>query len=79
MVSNYLDLFGNNFKNLDDGIENYIIPAAKWKDLGRQTVLANKTILAAFGRSIINIAEDRTYATGETYLMWAILYLPILL
>lgn len=78
-VKNYVSIFSAMFKGLDDGSESYIIDDKIWEGIGRDTKAANATTPACFGRPIPNIAEDRTFFTAESYLIWATLYAPILL
>lgn len=78
-LHNYVLLISGEFKGLTAGKESYIIDAATWKEIGRMTVESNATIPSAFGRRIMNIAEDRTYFTAEAYLVWSTLYAPIIL
>lgn len=78
-LHNYVLHICGEFKGLDAGKEDYIINDKVWKEIGALTAKANATIPAAFGRSIPDIAEDRTYFTAEAYLVWSTLYAPILL
>lgn len=78
-IKNYVSLISGDFKEIGQGVESYVIPSATWKELGLATVLSNATIPSAFGRSIPNIAEDRTFFTAEAYLVWATMYSRILL
>lgn len=78
-ISNYVLLFCGNFKGLDSGSEDYVLSEAVWKEIGETTTAANKLIPSQFGRSIPNIADDRSFFTAEAYLVWATLYAPILL
>ncbi|KIO23574.1 hypothetical protein M407DRAFT_50963, partial [Tulasnella calospora MUT 4182] len=78
-AKNYVDHISGGFKEIGRGVESYVIPPAIWKEIGLATVLSNATIPSAFGRSIPNIAEDRTYFTAEAYLVWVTMYSRILL
>lgn len=79
MFKNYVLHISGEFKGLDAGIEDYILNNAAWKEIGRATVEANRTIPTAFGRRIPNISEDRTFFTAEAYVVWWTMYAPILL
>lgn len=61
------------------GRPSYVLTKKAQQEIGIATVRANKTIPAAFGRRIPNIADDRTYFTAEAYVVWFTLYAPILL
>jgi hypothetical protein len=79
MLENYTLLISGEFKGLDAGHEDYILPKHVWDEIGVATVTGNHTIPSAFGRSIPNIAQDRTFFTAEAYLVWWTLFAPILL
>ncbi|KAG8940966.1 hypothetical protein FRC04_004857 [Tulasnella sp. 424] len=78
-LSNLIDIFSGDFKKLDSGSEDYILPKGVWEEIGIATVEANATIPSAFGRKIGNVAKSRTFFTAESYLVWSTLYAPILL
>lgn len=78
-IENYVLFFSGDFKKLDAGTEDYIISKGLWNEIGAITVASNRTIPSQFGRSLPNIADDRTFFTAEAYLVWATLYAPILL
>jgi hypothetical protein len=67
------------FKNLDAGVEDYIIPASIWTEIGKETVSAGKNIPAAFVRSLGNIADEQGGYTAEGWAFWFIYLAPILL
>lgn len=78
-LKNYVKLISGDFKGLKGGRESFVLSDKTLKAIGAETVRANATIPAAFGRRIPNIAEDRTYFTAEAYVVWFTLYAPILL
>lgn len=78
-LSNMVDFISGNFKKLDAGSEDYILPKTVWEEIGVATVEANATIPSAFGRKIKNVATERHFYTAEAYLVWSTLYAPILL
>lgn len=79
LLKNYVLLISGDFKKLKAGRESYVISKKAWNEIGNETVKANATIPASFGRRIPNIAQDRTFFTAEAYLVWFTLYAPILL
>lgn len=78
-ISNYVLLFSGDFKGLDSGRENYVIPKAMWKEIGALKAASNSLIPSQFGRCIPNIVEDCTFFMAEVYLVWAMLIAPIVL
>lgn len=79
VVQNLVHLWMGNFKGLDEGVGQYVIPSHIWKIIGMETVAAVRDIPAAFVRSLGNIAEDRSHFTAEGWAFWFIYLAPILL
>ncbi|KIJ42299.1 hypothetical protein M422DRAFT_60377 [Sphaerobolus stellatus SS14] len=68
-----------DFKKLDAGSGSFEIPKSVWDRIGEATASSNNTIPSAFGRRLLNIAEDRTFFTAEAWLVWTTLLGPELL
>ena len=79
VVKNLIYMWMGKFKGLDAGREDYIIPQAIWKEIGKETVDAVKDIPSAFVRALGNIAEDSSYFTAEGWAFWFMYLAPILL
>ena len=79
VIKNLVNLWMGKFKDLDDGIEDYIIPAAIWADVGKETVSAVKDIPSSFVRSLGNIADEQGGYTAEGWAFWFLYLGPILL
>lgn len=79
IMSNMVLHWTGDFKGLNAGQEDYIIPEAQWKAIGRATVAANATIPSSFGRAIPDIAEEKHFFIAESYIIWFTLFAPILL
>lgn len=79
MFKNYTLHISGKFKGFDNGVEDYILSDAAWKEIGATTAEANRTMPSTFGRKIPNIAEERTFFTAEAYIVWWTMYAPILL
>jgi len=79
VVKNLIYMWMGKFKGLNARREDYIIPQAIWKEIGKETVDAVKDIPSAFVRSLGNIAEDSSYFTAEGWAFWFMYLAPILL
>jgi hypothetical protein len=73
------NLWMGKFKDLDDGKEDYIIPAVIWAEIGKETVSAVRYIPAAFVRSLGNIADEQGSYSAEGWAFWFMYLGPILL
>lgn len=74
----YVLHFTGNFKGLDAGREDYILPKNIQQEIGAATVAGNATIPSRFGRSIPNPITERSFFTAEAWVIWSTLYAPIL-
>jgi len=72
-------LWQGEYKGLDSGTGNYVIPHAMWRRIGIETRCAVKTIPAAFVRSIPNINTDFNSFTAEDNAFWLTWLAPYLL
>jgi hypothetical protein len=79
ILESLIDHWTHNFKGLDEGSEEYEIPPSVWAAVGEATLNSNKSIPSAFGRKILNIAEDRAFFTSEAWIIWSTLLGPVLL
>jgi len=79
VVKNLVNLWMGKFKELDSGIEDYIIPDHIWEKIGKETVDAVKNIPSAFVRSLGNIYENKGSYTAEGWAFWFMYLAPILL
>ena len=73
-----INLWCGNFKGLDAGTGNYIIPAPIWERIGIETRDTVKTTLASFVRLMLNIDTDFGNFTAEDsafWMTWLALYL----
>lgn len=77
MCKNYLLLFTGNFKGLNAGQEDYILPKDVLREIGEATVASNATIPAQFGRPLPNPVEERAYYTAEAYVNFFVYVAPI--
>jgi hypothetical protein len=71
-----ITLWRGEFKGLDAGTGNYIIPADVWNTIGEETRNSNHWIPAAFVRSIPNIDTDFGNFTAEASAFWMMYIAP---
>lgn len=79
IMENLIKLWTGEFKGLDAGSEDYIIPEKEWEAVGLATFACKAHIPSSFGRALPNIAEDRSFFIAESYIVWFTLLAPILL
>ncbi len=63
LLENMVLHWTGDFKGLDAGKEDYILDPRVWETIGEATEKSSATIPSAFGRKLLNIAEDRAYFT----------------
>lgn len=74
-----IQLWRGDFKGLDAGTGNYIIPAPIWEKIGIETRNAVNTTPASFVRSMPNIDTDFGNFTAEDSAFWMTWLAPYLL
>ena len=74
-----IKLWRGEFKGLDAGTGDYIIPPSIWAQIGIETRNAVKTIPASFVRSMPNIDNDFGNFTAEDSAFWMTWLAPYLL
>ena len=74
-----IKLWHGEYKSLNSGTGQYVIPGVLWKEIGIETRRAVKTIPAAFVRSIPNINIDFNSFTAEDNAFWLTWLAPYLL
>jgi hypothetical protein len=79
LIPNLILLWTGNFKNLDHSDESYVIAKTVWEVIGEATEAAGKTIPAAFGARLPNIALEKAHLSAEMRSIWTIYLAPILL
>jgi len=79
VVKNLIQLWKGNFKGLDEGTQDYVIPDHIWKQIGEETVAAVKDIPSAFVRSLGNIENDQSNYSAEAWAFWFMYLAPFLL
>jgi hypothetical protein len=79
LVPNLILHWTGGFKGLDVGSGNYQLSAAQWKEIGKETASATKTIPSAFVGTLPDIAQDRNLYKAEAYSFWIQFLAPALL
>ncbi|PPR00725.1 hypothetical protein CVT24_000949 [Panaeolus cyanescens] len=80
-VKNLILLWTGSFKTpgVTHANEDYLIPPHVWETIGAETLAAGKTIPAAFGAAVPNIAKQGVILTAEMYSNWTLFIAPIVL
>ena len=79
LITNLILLWTSKFKDLDHGGEDYVLAPAVWDAIGKATFDSGKTIPAAFGSRVPNIASEKAQMIAETYSIWTLYLAPVLL
>ena len=79
LIPNLVLLWTGKFKDLNHYGEDYVLPPTVWDAIGKVTFDARKTIPAAFGSRVPNIASEKAQMIAETYSIWTLYLAPILL
>ncbi|KAG8909208.1 hypothetical protein FRC03_000179 [Tulasnella sp. 419] len=78
-VPNLMKIWMGTYKNLDEDKGSYVIESGIWETIGKEMVASNKTIPAAFNRSMPNITTNMSDFTAESWSWWICYLAPILL
>jgi hypothetical protein len=79
LIPNLILLWTGNFKDLEHDDEGYVLAPKVWQAIGVATFDAGKTIPAAFGSRVPNIAAEKSQMTAETHSIWTLYLAPALL
>jgi hypothetical protein len=79
LIPNLILLWTGQFKHLDHSEESYVFAKSVWEAIGEATAEAGKTIPAAFGARIPNIALEKRPLTAEMRSIWTVYLAPTLL
>jgi hypothetical protein len=79
LIPNLVRLWTGKFKDLSHGGEGYVLTKTVWEAIGEATAGAGKTIPAAFGSRVPNLALEKAQMTAETYSIWTLYIAPTLL
>ena len=79
LIINLIHLWTAEFKGLDHDDQDYVLMPMIWQAIGEVTYNAGKTIPAAFGFRVPNIASEKAHMIAETYSIWTPYIAPTLL
>ena len=79
LIPNLILIWTRNFKDLDHDDEGYILAPKVWQAIRVAMLDAGKTIPAAFGSRVPNIAAEKLQMTAETHLIWTLYLAPTFL
>jgi hypothetical protein len=79
LIPNLILLWTGKFKDLPHDDEEYVLVRTVWEAIGVGTANAGKTIPAAFGSRVPNIASEKAQMTAETHSIWTLYIAPTLL
>ena len=79
LIPNLVLHWTGEFKGLNDGKEDYIIPRHVWQAIGAAAAASGSTIPSAFGARPPNIVDNKAARTAESWSFWALFLGPVLL
>ena len=79
LVPNLVAHYTGNFKGLDAGIEEYIIPANVWSEICEIGSASGDTIPSQFGARVPNLNKECSHMTAEVWSFWVMYIAPIIL
>jgi len=79
LIPNLVAHYTRNFKGLDDGTEEYILPANVWSEICETGSASGDTIPSQFGARVPNLEKERSHMTAEAWSFWVMFIAPIIL
>jgi hypothetical protein len=79
LIPNLIHFWTGEFKKNSHDNEGYVLAPTVWEAIGEATVKAGKTIPAAFGARVPNIASEKAQMIAETHSIWTLYIAPTLL
>ena len=79
LVPNLVAHYTGNFKGLDAGTEDYIIPPHIWSKICETGSASGDTIPSQFGARVPNLEKERSHMTAEAWSFWVTYIGPIVL
>jgi len=79
LIPNLIHFWTGKFKDISHHNEGYVLALMVWEGIGEATANAGKTIPAAFGSRVPNIASEKVKMTAETHSIWTLYIAPTLL
>jgi hypothetical protein len=79
LIPNLILFWTGKFKDIPHHDEGYVLAPTVWEAIGEATANAGKTIPAAFGSRVLNIASEKAQMIAETHSIWTLYIAPTLL
>ena len=79
LVPNLVAHYTGNFKGLDAGTEEYILPEHIWSEICSIASASGDTIPSQFGARVPNLEKERSHMTAEAWSFWVLYIAPIVL
>ncbi|THU93069.1 hypothetical protein K435DRAFT_670956 [Dendrothele bispora CBS 962.96] len=82
LIKNLIKLWTGDYKDMDEGAEEYQFEKSIWQAIGEATFKSGSTIPSAYGTQVPNLAGDGThkpYLSAEMLSFWALYLGPVLL
>ncbi|KAG8961311.1 hypothetical protein FRC05_006248 [Tulasnella sp. 425] len=79
VVKTLANLWCGDYKNLDEGKEEYGLDKTIWSAIGEACKISGDSIPSAFGCRVPNIAEERSHFIAESWSQWCMYLAPALL
>jgi hypothetical protein len=72
LIPNLICFWTGNFKDIFHQDEGYVLVLTVWEAIGEATVNVGRTIPAAFGSRVPNIAAEKVLIITETHSIWTL-------
>lgn len=79
VMKNLFAFWKGKFKNLDEGVENYVIPPNDWSLIGEDSAASARSIPYSFGPAPFNMATKKKRWTADLCSLWTLYVGPIVL
>lgn len=79
IIKKLMNLWSDQYKELNKGTETYQFPAHIWEEIGAASAASGSTILYIFGARPPNVASDKMSWSAELRLFWFLYGAPVVL
>jgi hypothetical protein len=79
LVPNLVAHYTGNFKGLNAGVEDYVLPAHIWSEICETGSASGDTIPSQFGARVPNLEREHSHMTAEAWPFWVMFIAPIVL
>jgi hypothetical protein len=77
LISNLICFWTRKFKNISHDNKGYMLGSTVWEAIGEATTKAGKTISAAFGTRVLNIASEMAQMIAKAHSIWTLYIAPL--